>query len=415
MNKNEYKEESYSSGDNSKQLKSANWNIKEKLTKYVKEKKNSQKIFMPGLDGPLVSFLLFSELQHNNLKTEEIEDAYKNYKTEYENKRFQSFYIEHQHNEWFKEKYDLELNFKWKIERNQQSKKLYDNFIYNLNQNNFNGLKLELRVVDENNKSIKIINYGINKENANLIADMDPVIGYNNNLMNNTLTSSPQNSLNISSAPFYGFDPDKMTLFLHQIPKNISRCDILEILKKLQGFISMSMSEPIKNQDFVRYCWVTFDSEENTESAFDSLNNLVIDKEYKLNPIKSKSTTNKKLRVTPPLFDERMSEDLDFSKSIISILDKEKGLEVNFFYNFFQQNFLIDCGKDSRPKEFQLDLQILYLRRVHGYCFYCLEEYDDERMLATRCGNIHIRSYKKLGQKRNEVFLILKFVDYGTK
>ena len=138
MNKNEYKEESYSSGDNSKQLKSINWNIKEKLTKYVKEKKNSQKIFMPGLDGPLVSFLLFSELQHNNLKTEEIEEAYKNYKTEYENKRFQSFYIEHQHNEWFKEKYDLELNLKWKIERNLQSKKLYDNYIYNLNQNNFN-------------------------------------------------------------------------------------------------------------------------------------------------------------------------------------------------------------------------------------------------------------------------------------
>ena len=332
MNKNNYKEDSFSSGgESSKHMKSSNIDMKEKVRKYVKDRKKTEKIFRPGLDGPLVSFLLFSELQHNNLKTEEIEEAYKNYRNEYESKRFQSFYIEHQHNEWFKEKYDPELNFKWKIERNLQSKKLYDNFIAHLNQNNLSGLKLELRVSDENNKNIKIINYGINKDNVNLGAENENVniygnSNYSNNSINGNLSSS--NYLSISSPPFYGFDPDKMTLFLHQIPKKISRCEILNVIKKLQGFISMSMSEPIKNQDFVRYCWVTFDSEENTETAYDSLNNLVIDKDYKVNPIKSKSTTIKKIRVTPPLFDERISEDLDLSRNIISILDKEKGLEV---------------------------------------------------------------------------------------
>ena len=298
------------------------------MKRYVKDRKKTEKIFRPGLDGPLVSFILFSELQHSNLKTEEIEEAYKNYKNDYENKRYQSFYIEHQHNEWFKEKYDPELNFKWKVERNHQSKKLYDNFITNLNQNYFNGLKLELRSADENNKNIKIINYGINKDNINLGNENENINVYGSYGSSNGNASS-NNYLIISSDPFFGFDPDKMTLFLHQIPKNISRCDILDVLKKLPGFISMSMSEPIKNQDFVRYCWVTFDSEENTESAFESLNNLVIDKDYKLNPIKSKSTTNKKIRVTPPLFDERVVEDLELSKSIISILDKEKSIEVN--------------------------------------------------------------------------------------
>jgi len=365
----------------------------------MKDRRKTEKVIRPGLDGPLVSFILFSELQHSNLKTEEIEEAYKSYKNDYENKRYQSFYIEHQHNEWFKEKYDPELNFKWKVERNHQSKKLYDNFIANLNQNYFNGLKLELRPADENNKNIKIINYGINKDNINLGNENENINVYGNYGNNNGNTSS-NNYLQICSAPFFGFDPDKMTLFLHQIPKNISRCDILDVLKKLPGFISMSMSEPIKNQDFVRYCWVTFDSEDNTESAFENLNNLVIDKDYKLNPIKSKSTTNKKIRVTPPLFDERVTEDLELSKSIITILDKEKSIEVRD--HFKQQNLLIE-GKESRTKEFQLDLQILYLRRVHGLCYYCMEEYDDERMLATRCGNIHVRSYKKLGARKNEV------------
>ena len=311
-------------------MKSNPIDLREKVKKYVKDRKKTEKIFRPGLDGPLVSFLLFSELQHNNLKTEEIEEAYKTYKNEYENKRFQSFYIEHQQNEWFKEKYDPELNFKWKVERNLQSKKLSDNFIAHLNKGNLSGLKLELRVSDENNKNIKILNYGINKDNINLGGENENINiygSYSNSI--NGMASGGSNYISISSSPFYGFDPDKMTLFLHQIPKNISRCEILDILKKLSGFISMSMSEPIKNQDFVRYCWVTFDSEENTETAYESLNNLIIEKDYKLNPIKSKSTTNKKIRVTPPLFDERLLEDLDLSRSIISILDKEKSLEVS--------------------------------------------------------------------------------------
>lgn len=40
----------------------------------------------------------------------------------------------------------------------------------------------------------------------------------------------------------------------------------------------------------------------------------------------------------------------------------------------------------------QLDLQILYLRRVHAYCFYLGEEYEDERTLAAKIGPQHLRS-----------------------
>jgi hypothetical protein len=38
------------------------------------------------------------------------------------------------------------------------------------------------------------------------------------------------------------------------------------------------------------------------------------------------------------------------------------------------------------------------MRRVHAYCFYCGEEYDDERMLAAKCGPQHIRSSKKISR-----------------
>lgn len=44
----------------------------------------------------------------------------------------------------------------------------------------------------------------------------------------------------------------------------------------------------------------------------------------------------------------------------------------------------------------KLDLLLLYLRRVHAYCLYCGEEFEDERMLSTRCGPQHIRNCQKI-------------------
>jgi hypothetical protein len=48
----------------------------------------------------------------------------------------------------------------------------------------------------------------------------------------------------------------------------------------------------------------------------------------------------------------------------------------------------------------QLDLMVLYLRRVHAYCFYCGEEYDDERMVASKCGPQHIRNCKRIDKEQ---------------
>lgn len=335
----------------------------------INEKKSSQ-IFIPGLDGPLVSLSLFNELQHNTLSTEVLQNTYKDYKTKYENKRFHSFYVEHQSDEWFKEKYDPETSEKWKSERNFQCSKMFTKFF----ETQFKNLKLELRECDENNKNVKILLYSYNKEKDEFEEkerDLSLV-----------MSSKGQNeNVDISSAPYYAFDPDKMTLFLHQIPRNVSRLQILEIVKKLPGFLYMSLSEPIKNQNYFRYCWVTFDSEENTELAYETLNDYRITQDYKLQPIKSKSTTVKRVRVTPSYSEERAQEDLELSKNFIQILDKDRNIENNPLM-------------DKKMGESQLDLQILYLRRVHGFCYYCLEEHEDERALATKCDNIHVRNYK---------------------
>lgn len=74
----------------------------------------------------------------------------------------------------------------------------------------------------------------------------------------------------------YGFDANAKTLYLKQIPVNISRWALLDEVKNTPGFVSLSMSEPLKSYDFERYAWVTYDSEENCRQAKNILEDIRI-------------------------------------------------------------------------------------------------------------------------------------------
>lgn len=63
---------------------------------------------------------------------------------------------------------------------------------------------------------------------------------------------SLDDTCDIMGEPYFGFDPNCMTLFIKSVPKNISRWDIKENLIKVPGFISLSLSEPLKTHDFLR-------------------------------------------------------------------------------------------------------------------------------------------------------------------
>ena len=76
----------------------------------------------------MVSLALFNELQANIFPQEVLEKSYAEYKSQYEAKKYSSFYVEHQNDEWFKEKYDPEIYIRSKNERNAQTKKLSKQF-----------------------------------------------------------------------------------------------------------------------------------------------------------------------------------------------------------------------------------------------------------------------------------------------
>ena len=85
--------------------------------------------------------------------------------------------------------------------------------------------------------------------------------------------------------------------------------------------------------------------------------------------------------IAPELPEDTIERDLELCKRLITeVLDLEKEVPNNCFdkINEYASSYLSQTQ--------HLDLLLLYLRRVHGYCYYCGEEYDDERTLAAKCG-----------------------------
>ena len=69
---------------------------------------------------------------------------------------------------------------------------------------------------------------------------------------------------------------------------------------------------------------------------------------------------------------------------INDILDPEKKIES--FIVEKVENFAESIKAKEGIETIKLDLLLLYLRRIHSFCFYCGEEYEDERILSMKCG-----------------------------
>lgn len=70
-----------------------------------------------------------------------------------------------------------------------------------------------------------------------------------------------------------------------------------------------------------------------------------------------------------------------------------KRLITEHFDKTFDLNFPFDKIEEINPSaEKTLDLMLLYMRKVHGYCLYCGLHCEDEHQLAQKCGSHHLRA-----------------------
>jgi hypothetical protein len=164
----------------------------------------------------------------------------------------------------------------------------------------------------------------------------------------------------------------------------VKRADLLSTLKSnLEGLVHLSMSEPMRNHEFKRLAWVNFSSEHDCVQALEKIPNLTVGDENNGFPLSAaRSLPNKKktpVRITPPLPSMMIEHDYDLCKRLIAeVFDPEKEIETYIVKQVDEQSEISAQNK--------LDILLLYLRRVHAFCLYCGEEYEDERMLSTRCG-----------------------------
>lgn len=87
-------------------------------------------------------------------------------------------------------------------------------------------------------------------------------------------------------------------------------------------------------------------------------------------------------KVTPEMALDHVPRDIVLCKRLIKeVFDAEKEIEFPFD----------KLETDVESQDAKLDTLVLYLRQVHGYCFFCGVKCEDERNLAGKCASQHLR------------------------
>ncbi len=130
----------------------------------------------------------------------------------------------------------------------------------------------------------------------------------------------------------------------------------------MPGYESISLSEPLKKQDYVRYCWVSFSEEGHLARALESPGPAI--KGQSFNMIKSNSN-RKKARYVKLYPKERLEIDVKACQGLIAAYDERYGI----------QNNPISSLEVSLSQ--MLDLCQLYLRRVYAYDYFSAQRFTD--------------------------------------
>jgi hypothetical protein len=123
--------------------------------------------------------------------------------------------------------------------------------------------------------------------------------------------------------------------------------------------MTLSLSEPLKSQNFIRFGWVLFESEAACDKALEAVNKGP--NKYNLSITKSKAG-KKFIKVLPKFDESKLQCHLNLSQQLIACLDNERGISEN--------QMLKSEGQVTKSDLAKFDLQVLYLRKVHSYCYF---------------------------------------------
>ena len=352
-------------------------------------------ITTPNLHVPLVNFTTFTKLQSNpNIPIPSLQSAYDKYKSDHFNNKIESYYTQHKDTECFKDKFNLQTLLLTKPFKDEQIKKLHNNFIRLISlTNNFANINLSITSTDkaklELNPIIIIKQHTFTKDNNNNESNKQQQQQH----MSSSLSALNEDTIDIYKEPFYAFNLNNNVLTLNEIPNTITTHQLYTaITSKLEpsSYLSIHVSTTSsKHRNFARHSYIYFPSHNSLTTAIPQLTEYNVTATFKLFPYISPPYIYQYIKLTPKLFKTRFNKDMEHVKDIISLYDE--------YYNNTNPDDSSSLNKviqitSNYPEHKQLDVLLLYLRYVYGFCYYCARGEDNARELAMKCDCVHLRN-----------------------
>uniref|UniRef100_A0A6I8R3X4 Serrate, RNA effector molecule n=1 Tax=Xenopus tropicalis TaxID=8364 RepID=A0A6I8R3X4_XENTR len=221
------------------------------------------------------------------------------------------------------------------------------------------------------------------------------------------------------------------SIFMRNIPPNISKAEITALCKRYPGFMRVALSEPQPERRFLRKAYVTFDRSVNIKEICWSVQNIRL-RECELSPGVNRDLTYRVRNINGiTMHRPIVRNDIKLAARLIHALDErallwegEQGDQMVSAQNPILKNitdYLIDevnaeeeellfsagrtpeteTPKEGNPTEISverdeklikvLDKLLFYLRIVHSVDYYNTCEYPNEDEMPTRCGMMHVR------------------------
>jgi len=176
------------------------------------------------------------------------------------------------------------------------------------------------------------------------------------------------------------------TIYLGLLPASVHSDHLLKVIKGLPGFGKLIFSQAQIPRHCKRHAWAQFDSDENCLAAIEKLTNTTLDDGTQINAQpKTRRTPNAVRPISAfTLLPARVTNDLALAIELAKHLDGESDLSPGFAS--------IEEKVQSYEEELQrLNAVLMYLRRVHNFCFYCVKEQTGQSDVNMSCYEWHPR------------------------
>ncbi|KAI8912851.1 hypothetical protein EDD86DRAFT_274485 [Gorgonomyces haynaldii] len=183
-----------------------------------------------------------------------------------------------------------------------------------------------------------------------------------------------------------GTADNTLTLFIKQVPIDVKRSEILDVVKGVPGFKFLSFSDPRIDKRMSRFAWVTFEKGFDMREAYSTLEGARVG-DFSLR-VAYQHNNRPRNKILTHEFNtpQRLEHDLKQIKSLAVHLDQECGLDGNHHLDQYLETLTKDMEEEQKTKK-TIDFYVEYLNKVHFYDYYsgleCASPEDHQRRLQT--------------------------------